>query len=519
MDTSLRSKEPPPYLSEGRRLFVTMVRSKSFQKNLLFSIGGIFILFAICFSVYQYSREKEYKIDILHSRLQMYNYEMVQTLGEEGLTDDSLFREYVARHNVEGLRVSIISKEGRVLLDSYEGNVDSLGNHLQRTEIQQALKEGNGYDIKRTSQSTHETYFYSATYLPIVSAPPHKGGGKEGVLVRSAVPYSAELTESLKADNTYIYFAIVLTLLLGIALYWSTRRISRHIGYLREFAVKAEEGKELDHELERRLPDDELGDISHTIIQLYWKLRHSEEDKVRMKRQLTQNAAHELKTPASSIHGYLESILDNPDMPQDKRQHFLERCYAQSERMNKLLMDMSALTELEAHPNPPKGRESGSLLDVVPIINNVLEDTSLQLTERKIEVTLNLPTQVTISSPLGEMEGASTLYSIFRNLIDNSIAYATGATWMKIECEEVENEGKHSYSFIFSDNGQGVDPEHLPHLFERFYRVDKGRSRKLGGTGLGLAIVKNAVAAHGGTVTAETTPGGGLTIRFTLSKF
>ena len=167
------------------------------------------------------------------------------------------------------------------------------------------------------SQSTHETYFYSATRFG-------------DMIVRAAVPYSAELTRSLQADYTFIYFSGVLTLLLGIVLYYITHRISRHIGYLREFAVKAEEGEELDHELERRLPDDELGDISHTIIMLYWKLRHSEEEKVRIKRQLTQNAAHELKTPAASIHGYLESIIDNPDMPNDKKQHFLERCYTQT---------------------------------------------------------------------------------------------------------------------------------------------------------------------------------------------
>ena len=141
----------------------TTLKSKSFQLNLLLSIGGVFLLFAVCFSVYQYQREKEYKIDILHSRLQMYNYEMVQTLGEDSLTNSRLFRDYVERHNMEGLRVSIIDKKGRVLLDSYETSVDSLGNHLQRTEIQQALRNGNGYDIKRLSQSTHGTYFYSAT--------------------------------------------------------------------------------------------------------------------------------------------------------------------------------------------------------------------------------------------------------------------------------------------------------------------------------------------------------------------
>ena len=479
----------------------TALKSKSFQRNLLLSIGGVFLLFAVCFSVYQYQREKVYKIDILHSRLQMYNYEMVQTLGEDSLTNSLLFRDYVKRHSMEGLRVSIIDKDGRVLLDSYETNVDSLGNHLQRTEIQQALHDGNGYDIKRLSQSTHATYFYSATLFG-------------NVIVRAAVPYSAELTRSLQADNTYIYYAASLTLLLGIVLYYITHRISRHIGYLREFAVKAEQGEQLDHELERRLPDDELGDISHTIIMLYWKLRHSEEEKVRIKRQLTQNAAHELKTPAASIHGYLESIIDNPDMPEDKKKHFLERCYAQSERMNKLLQDMSALTKLdEMDDNKSKTHDEYQQVNVLQVIESALDDTALQLQGKGIKPSLNVPQHV-------EVQGdASLLYSIFRNLIDNAIAYATGASLLSISCTGIENEGRHFYEFTVSDNGPGVEPQHLGHLFERFYRTDKGRSRKLGGTGLGLAIVKNAVAVHGGTTTAQLTPGGGLTIRFTLARF
>lgn len=478
-----------------------VLKSKSFQRNLLFSIGGVFLLFAICFSVYQYQREKEYKIDILHSRLQMYNYEMVQTIGEDSLTNNRLFRDYVKRHSMEGLRVSIIDKDGLVILDSYETQVDSLGNHLQRTEIQQALHHGNGYDIKRLSQSTHETYFYSATRFG-------------NVIVRTAVPYSAELTRSLQADSTYMYYAIVLTLLLGVVLYYITHRISRHIGYLREFAMKAEEGQQLDHELERRLPDDELGDISHTIIMLYWKLRHSEEDKIRIKRQLTQNAAHELKTPAASIHGYLESILDHPDMPEDKKKHFLERCYAQSERMTKLLLDMSALTKLdEMDDNRSEAQREYRPVDVLQIIQNVLDDTALQLQEKGITSSLQTPQHIEVHGD------QSLIYSIFRNLIDNAIAYATGASELKIACNEIEKEGRHFYEFLVSDNGTGVEAQHLNHLFERFYRVDKGRSRKLGGTGLGLAIVKNAVAAHGGQATALSTPGGGLTIRFTLARF
>ena len=419
----------------------------------------------------------------------------MQTLGEDSVVSNVPFRQYFDRHNMEGLRVTIIDNSGRVLQDSYDNEVDSLGNHLLRTEIQQALNNGNGYDIKRTSESTHETYFYSATRFG-------------DIIVRAAVPYSAELTRSLQADNTFLYFAIALTALLGIVLYWSTRRISRHIGYLQEFAAKAEEGSELDHELERRLPDDELGNISHTIIQLYWKLRHSEEEKIRIKRQLTQNAAHELKTPAASIHGYLESIIENPDLPEDKKQHFLERCYAQSERMSRLLSDMSVLTKLDEMPHGRHASDKMCTIDIVPIILDVMEDVSLQLQRSGIEVEYHIPSEIVITSPLGEAEGASAIYSIFRNLVDNVLSYAVGASVIGITYRDGE--------FIFSDNGVGVSSQHLPHLFERFYRVDKGRSRKLGGTGLGLAIVKNAVAAHGGTTTAELTPGGGLTIRFTL---
>lgn len=116
-----------------------------------------------------------------------------------------------------------------MIFDSHESLVDSLDNHLLRAEIQQALLNGSGCDIKRVSSSTQETYFYSATRF-------------KHFIVRSAVPYSSELNRSLQADNTYLVFAIALTLLLGAVLYWSTHRISRHIGYLREFALKGRAG-------------------------------------------------------------------------------------------------------------------------------------------------------------------------------------------------------------------------------------------------------------------------------------
>ncbi len=471
--------------------------SKSFGKNLFLSVGAVFVLFAICFSTYQYNRERQVKIDILDARLRTYCYEMVQSIGEDSLINTQAVNHYVDTHLIEGLRVTIINAQGDVIFDNSMPPAAIRDNHLGRKEVDDALRNGEGYDMKRTSASTHETYFYSATRFG-------------NLVVRIAAPYSAELTSSLRTDSAYIYFAITLTILLGLVLYWSTSRIAKHIRYLRDFAIYAERGERIDHDLERSLPDDELGDICHTITSLYWKLRNSEEDKTRLKRQLTQNAAHELKTPAASIHGYLESIIDNPDMPAEKKQYFIERCFAQSERMSHLLMDMTTLMQLDESQSPSSlaPHIHFETVDVVELIHTILDEVALDLAHKGISPMLHLPEELKVNGD------KALLYSLFRNIVDNTLAYAIGADNLTIGCEQ----GTEAYEFVISDNGLGVDSKHLPHLFERFYRVDKGRSRKAGGTGLGLAIVKNVVTIHGGTITAETTDGGGLTIRFSLKR-
>ncbi len=489
-----------------------MIRTKSFEGNLFVSVGTVFVLFALCFVVYQYDREKRYKIDIMQAVLQSDNYEVMHWLGDSIVSENKL-RQYVGARDTNGIRVTIVDTRGKVIADSGNDDIGGMENHLKRKEIRQALANGSGYDIKRLSRTTNDTYFYSATKFSV-----GKGKDRRTYIIRSAIPYSATLTNSLEADYTYVYFTLILTIVLGFVLYSNTKRVSRHIGYLRQFAMKAERGEEFDKQLEQRVPDDELGDISHTIIKLYWQLRNSEEDKERLKRQLTQNAAHELKTPAASIQGYLETMINTPDLPEDKRRHFMERCYEQSERMCRLLQDMSTLTKLDAVADKEVEGKPKNTVDVRTVIDAVLDDTALELEKRGITPTLNVPDEILIPGDY------SLVYSIFRNLIDNSIAYATGATRISIICAESEGEESgnggrcetRAYDFTVSDNGCGVAPEHLAHIFERFYRVDKGRSRKIGGTGLGMAIVKNAVAVHGGTVSAEITPGGGLTVKFSL---
>lgn len=230
-----------------------------------------------------------------------------------------------------------------------------------------------------------------------------------------------------------------------------------------------------------------------------------EEEQARLKRQLTQNIAHELKTPVSSIQGYLETILSNPNIPKETVKTFLERSYAQSNRLTTLLRDISVLTRMDEAPEMME-REAVNLSLVV---ENIINEVNLGLEEKHIKVINLMPQALMING------NHSLLYSIFRNLMDNAIAYAGTNIQITINCFREDDT---FYYFSFSDSGVGVEEEHLTRLFERFYRVDKGRSRKLGGTGLGLAIVKNAVLFHGGTIFAKNAPNGGLEFVFTLQK-
>ena len=231
----------------------------------------------------------------------------------------------------------------------------------------------------------------------------------------------------------------------------------------------------------------------------------TEEEQARLKRQLTQNIAHELKTPVSSIQGYLETLLNNPNMPAETAHTFLERSYAQSNRLTLLLRDISVLTRMDEAPD----LMVKEYVDLSQLVKNILNAAALNIEEKQITVLNRLPENLKING------NSSLLYSIFRNLMDNAIAYAGIGITVTIECFR---EDENFYYFSFSDTGVGVAEEHLNRLFERFYRVDKGRSRKLGGTGLGLAIVKNAVLFHGGTIFAKNNVHKGLEFVFTLQK-
>ena len=571
------------------------------NRRLFFYFFSTFLLMLVIICFFQYQREKEFRTEQLDQQLTTYNFTIHRFIQERKPSWDML-EEYVHLFPDSTLRVTVVDTLGVVTFDSSVKKGTNLSNHLNRPEIVTAHLNSNGQAI-RHSASTGKDYYYLAHHFP-------------NNYVRSALPYNVSLISTLKANTFFMYFMLFVLIIAGVVLYFISRNFTKSIDRLRIFTQRAEKGETPDYEIE--FPNDELGEISKNIVELYRLLfltkddvykerekliKHlqisqeglgifssekkeilanthfiqytnilsdsqckssdeifslpefseinefidqslknnelkrkrltvekgghvfavqcivfqdstfeismndisTQEHENELKRHLTQNISHELKTPVSSILGYMESILENPDLDQQRQRFFIERSFQQAQRLRDLLQDISTLNKIDEG----KRLFEKESCNISEIISDVLNDVHLQIEQKKCTVQNNFKPDLPI------MGNRSLIYSIFRNLMDNALAYGGEKLTIDINCYR---EDDLFFYFSFSDNGIGVPEEHLSRLFERFYRVDKGRSRKMGGTGLGLAIVKNAVLHHRGNISAKSVPSGGLSFIFSLRK-
>ena len=536
-------------------------------KSRLFVIAvTVFLLLSSVFMLYQCDRENRLQAISIRSEQQSINdrvYDLIdfKYSGEYNDRCRNELNEMLRDYGEPDLRLTIISvKDGAVLFDSRDDGKRLYESHLQRPEVVDAIACGTGYEKRKSSLPPNDEYMYTATY-----------NKNFDFVVRSAVPYDVHFGNIYPFDRHLLWFEILITLGFLVILYNLLRRMGasqlakeKLLAHLRI----AQEGLAV-FDKRRRLilanklfcaycdliPSRHLAKTEDIIYQPeFYNVRMFLEknentsgsnepcfsDKIekdgrtysvrcvcfsdksfeisindttrieaqtQLKQQLTQNIAHEFKTPVCSIQGYLETILANyPDkLSDDQLKHFLQRCYSQSSRLNNLVKDMSQLMEMSGNSQYIEKEQ----VNLAAVVRNLLQEINNRLQEQHITVENALPEVLLLNA------NPSMLYSIFRNLFDNAISYAGNNSTIKLNCYRSDSE---FYYFSFSDNGSGVPEEHLNRIFERFYRVDKGRSRKMGGTGLGLAIVKNAVILHDGTISARKSSGGGLEFVFTLRR-
>ncbi|MDR0419653.1 MAG: two-component sensor histidine kinase [Prevotellaceae bacterium] len=581
------------------------MKSLSFHKRLFYSTYALVIAIIAAFTIYLYHHERSLRIEALQSIFITYADGLSIVLDSNAVNKDIIadFQKYVPNKE---LRITVIDESGVVIFDTETSRPDTLTNHYSRPEIRELDNQKVSYAIRR-SDTMDKKFFYAA-----------KNYGS--YIIRCSLPYSST-TSFLNVNKGFIWIVLLILLVATIILYHFANKLGNSISLLRKFASKAQSLQSVDstHML---FPENDLGDISRIIVDIYSNLNQvkdellrerekllehiqlsnegiiifskekkelvtnklfiqfaniisdstlssaeeillvpelqpltsfiyryindkrppgelkresltitkngkifrveclvfqdksfeiilsditKQEEENRIKRQLTQNVAHELKTPVSSIQGYLETIINTQNLGEDKKNQFIARCYSQAVRLADLLRDISQLNRLD------EASEMFELQDVhvTDVVNNIVDELSGELEQKSIS------TRVDIDSSVKIQGNTSLVYSIFRNLMDNSIAYAGDGVRISISCYHSDDS---YYYFSFSDTGVGISEEHLNRLFERFYRVDTGRSRKLGGTGLGLAIVKNAVLYHKGTISAKNLLTGGLEFLFSLKK-
>lgn len=472
----------------------------TYPQRLFLWLLGYSALLVGCFVLFQYKREKEFKAEELNTRLQLINTYILTELSEGHKAADIRLTDF---HPFEDIRVSVISDKGKVI---YDNSLDSFpdDSHIDREEIRAALLHDSGYTVRRHSESTGDYYFYSATK------------GSDGYIVRTAVPYSISLSTLLRADYTFLWVMGLISVVMCVLGYFATRRVGQHITRLSTFAENVENGVKISDT--EPFPNDELGAISNHIVRLYVKLQQAYADrdsehraalreqleKERIKKQLTNNINHELKTPVASIRVCIETLMAHRDMAAEKQDLFLGRCLSNTERLQRLLNDVALITRMDDGNASIRKEE----VDLAEIIGNVADEREMIAGSKGMVIDNQVSEQLKMSG------NPSLLEAIFNNLVDNAIAYSGGDT-VRIELLHDDSE---KIILLVADNGSGIPEEHLPRIFERFYRIDKGRSRAAGGTGLGLSIVKNAVLLHGGTIVAENLSTGGLMFKITLSK-
>ncbi len=381
--------------------------------------------------------------------------------------------DYLKEIKADDFRITWIDAKGKVLYDS-EADSKVMENHLEREEVKQALEKGYG-EATRYSNTLADKQLYAAERLP------------DGTVLRLSIVQAAVWMLLIGFARPIIFVVFIALALSGVLASRLAKRIVKPINEIDLDHPEKYYGKENYKEVEPLLQH-----ISAQKDQIKQDQEKIEKTAL-IRQEFTANVSHEMKTPLQNISGYAE-LLENGLVKDDDIKPFAGKIQSESKRMTKLVEDIIDLTEMDSGGAKMKWEQC----DLRQIAGNAVD--SLEHLAATKEITLS------IEGTEAQMKGVpQMLYSIVYNLCDNAIKYNRPGGKVEI----FVSQGLSSNTLIVKDNGIGIPEDSKDRIFERFYRVDKSRSKEVGGTGLGLSIVKHAVMLHGGSIEVASPEGEG----------
>lgn len=440
---------------------------------------------ALVFTIYIVQRNKDYSFKTLRDSLIKDNEKIYETVKN---TYDFFYLNTDVISLGDTIRVTLIDTSHNMIYDN--SNLVNITDDCEweLPELVKAEADGEGTALRFSVPLRDEYLYYAKKY--------------DRFYIRTGVKFHTENIPQINDDNQYLYVIIFLVGLLFASLAFIIRKLTRPLAAFNKFAdVLRSPNKDFSN---IKFPNNEFGEVGKKIAELFDQLEKTKT----YKQQMSDNIAHELKTPITGIMTYLETILNTEEMTPQQVKYFVEKAYNQSKRLTSLVKEVSMLNKLDA------GTEQFPIEEIYfsKIFAEVKEELGYKLQEANIEF------NPCVSKDLKMYGCRQLIYSLFKNLVDNSIEHGGNNITITIWGSILQLSGDSSYrvKFTYKDTGKGIPEKDLPRIFERFYRIDKGRTRRMGGSGLGLAIVKNAVLYHRGTISAENAPEGGIIFKFDL---
>ena len=414
-------------------------------------------------------------------------------------------KELSAVASAAQMRITLVASDGVVLYDSSvpDSLLHTLENHRGRPEIIEAIEKGTGTNV-RTSKTISHDLVYIARKVDLAETASAVFPNLQFVRV------SIELMDVNKVMYEIRFKIVLASVVVLVMVIFSSqlvaRRLSKPLVEIGEMVKKIKAGN-----LEQKLPvrtKDEIGRLSELINEMTDRLRADIEQMKKLERVRSEflgNVSHELRTPIFTLKGFLETLLEGAIDDKAVNRAFVEKAYHHASRLDSLLTDLIEISRIESG----EMKMSFRYFDVVAWLRQLAADFTDSAAKKKQKVILESPDREILA--LGDKD---RLKQALWNIVDNAIKYSPDGATIVVRLTE----SNRSVSISVTDEGPGIESEHLPRIFERFYRVDKARSREVGGTGLGLAIVKHIVEAHESKIAVTSQVGKGTSFSFDLKK-